>query len=155
MEEHEYLAVALWVAHTYIFDRYAVTPRLAVVSPVRGCGKSTLLDLLDGVCQHGRKYDSVSAPALFRMIEPTRPTLLLDEVDTHNLNSQGTLRAVLNGGHSAWGPDRSIRARYVRPARASRVLDVRARGAGHHWPGHVATAAPAKVRHYPHAQGRR
>jgi hypothetical protein len=99
MEGHEYLVVALWAMHTYIFDRYAVPPRLALVSPVRGCGKTTLLDLLAGVCQHGRKFDSASAPALFRMIEATHPTLLLDEVDTQNLGSQGTLRAVLNGGH--------------------------------------------------------
>jgi hypothetical protein len=99
MEEGEYLAVALWVMHTYIFDRYAVTPRLALVSPVRGCGKTTLLGLLAGVCRHGRKFDGVSAAALFRLIEATRPTILLDEMDTHDLGRQGTLRAVLNGGH--------------------------------------------------------
>src|SRR5947208_10925431 len=38
--EYEYLAVALWILHSQVFDRFMVTPRLAVVSPVRGCGKT-------------------------------------------------------------------------------------------------------------------
>jgi hypothetical protein len=103
LEEHEYLTVALWAMHTHAFERYAVTPRLALVSPVRGCGKTTLLDMLGGMCHCGRKFDGISAAALFRLIEAKRPSLLLDEMDTHDLSSQGTLRAVLNSGHRRGG----------------------------------------------------
>jgi Protein of unknown function (DUF3631) len=103
LEEHEYLAVALWAMHTHAFERYAVTPRLALVSPVQGCGKTTLLDMLGGMCHCGRKFDGISAAALFRLIEAKRPSLLLDEMDTHDLNSQGTLRAILNGGYRRGG----------------------------------------------------
>ena len=39
------LFIALWILHTYIFDRrlFMHTPRLLVTGPVRGCGKSTLM----------------------------------------------------------------------------------------------------------------
>ena len=54
IEEHvaislpERVAVAaLWILHTYVFDQFAITPRLAILSPVRGCGKTILLTLLE------------------------------------------------------------------------------------------------------------
>jgi hypothetical protein len=43
----ECLAVSLWILHCYVFDRFIVTPRLAVLSPVRGCGKTTLIELIE------------------------------------------------------------------------------------------------------------
>ena len=36
LSPEESLATALWVLHTYIFDRYPITPRLVPRSPVRG-----------------------------------------------------------------------------------------------------------------------
>ena len=36
----EYLAVSLWILHTHMFDRFLVSPRLALLSPVRGCGQN-------------------------------------------------------------------------------------------------------------------
>jgi hypothetical protein len=49
----ERLAVALWILHTYIFDQYRETPRLALLSPVNGCGKSTLLSFLELLVKNG------------------------------------------------------------------------------------------------------
>src|SRR5215831_12001036 len=46
LNSHEYVAMALWAMHTHIFDRYMVTPRLLLTSPVRHCGKSVALDVL-------------------------------------------------------------------------------------------------------------
>src|SRR5262249_29716844 len=37
-KEHEYVGVALWTLHTPVYQRYLVSPRLALTSPVRGCG---------------------------------------------------------------------------------------------------------------------
>ena len=44
LTEHQLVALTLWIAHTFVFDRFSVTPRLAVVSPIKGCGKTTLLN---------------------------------------------------------------------------------------------------------------
>ena len=30
---HQYVALALWIIHTHVFDRFTVTPRLALRSP--------------------------------------------------------------------------------------------------------------------------
>ena len=42
----ERIAIGLWVLHTHVYNRYGITPRLALLSPVRGCGKTTALELL-------------------------------------------------------------------------------------------------------------
>ena len=47
LERHEVIAIALWVMHTFVFDKFTVTPRLLLESPVRGCGKTTVLVLLE------------------------------------------------------------------------------------------------------------
>ena len=46
LTEHQYIAVALWIVHTFFYARFSVTPRLALTSPVRGCGKTTALDII-------------------------------------------------------------------------------------------------------------
>src|SRR2546423_9126729 len=34
LEPHEYVAVTLWIVHTHVYDRFMVTPRLLLSSPV-------------------------------------------------------------------------------------------------------------------------
>jgi hypothetical protein len=45
LTEHQFMAMTLWIAHTFAYFRFSVTPRLALVSPVRGCGKTTALNI--------------------------------------------------------------------------------------------------------------
>ena len=47
LTEEQRMAVALWILHTHIYNRFTVSPRLVLTSPVRGCGKTTLLVLLE------------------------------------------------------------------------------------------------------------
>jgi hypothetical protein len=67
----ERLAIALWALHTYVFDRYKITPRLALLSPVFGCGKTTLLILLEHLVANPSRYVNVTAALLYRQIEAT------------------------------------------------------------------------------------
>jgi hypothetical protein len=103
LQEHEYLAVALWIAHTYVYDRFMVSPRLALISPVRRCGKTTAIDVLTALCCHGDRFDSLSAAAIYRLIDSGEITLLCDEVDTYNLHKNELLRGVFNSGHRRGG----------------------------------------------------
>jgi hypothetical protein len=41
--------IALWILHTWLVDKFIVTPRLAVTSPTKGCGKTTVLRFLNQV----------------------------------------------------------------------------------------------------------
>src|SRR5262249_35437050 len=40
MGEHEYTVVTLWIAHTYVYKRFRLTPRLFFTSCDAGHGKS-------------------------------------------------------------------------------------------------------------------
>jgi hypothetical protein len=104
-ELHEYVAVALWVLHTHVFRDFMVTPRLALRSPVAGCGKTVLLDLLSRLVAKPAKFDSVTAAAIYHLIDETHPTLLIDEADNLSLGLQtnGKMRAVFNSGHRRGG----------------------------------------------------
>jgi hypothetical protein len=66
MRETERTAVVLWIAHTYVFDRFKHTPRLFVTSVRPGCGKSELLRLIAGLSHGGSKFESGSSLAAIR-----------------------------------------------------------------------------------------
>jgi Protein of unknown function (DUF3631) len=103
LTDHQRVAVALWILHTFVYDRFSVTARLVFESPVRGCGKTTALGIIEQLTLKAQKTDSISGPALFRMIDRHRSTVLLDEVDNLELQNNPVLRAVLNSGHSKGG----------------------------------------------------
>jgi hypothetical protein len=88
---------ALWVLHAYVFDRFLISPRLGVTSPVKRCGKTTLLDVLGRLAPRALPTANVTAAALFRVVEAYRPTLMVDEADTF-LFDNDELRGVLNSG---------------------------------------------------------
>jgi hypothetical protein len=100
---HAYVATALWSLHTHVYNQFMVTPRLALVSPVRGCGKTTVLALLQFLTARGRKEDGITAAAIFRLVDREHCTLLLDEADNLGLDRDGILRSVLNSGHRRGG----------------------------------------------------
>ncbi|MBX6385490.1 MAG: hypothetical protein IRZ07_21380, partial [Microbispora sp.] len=87
---------ALWIAHTWVYDRFQHSPRLSITSPVKRCGKSTLLDVLRATCHRPLKADNISASGVFRTVEALRPlTLLVDEADSF-LGDNEELRGILN-----------------------------------------------------------
>jgi hypothetical protein len=66
LDEHQLVAVTLWIAHTFVFDRFSITPRLVLYSPVRGCGKTTLLDVIAALGFKTERIDNITAAVLFR-----------------------------------------------------------------------------------------
>ncbi len=96
-------AVALWIAHTWVAERFQHTPRLSITSPAKRCGKSTLLDVLNATSCKPLKADSISAAGTFRTVEALAPlTLLLDEADGF-LAENDELRSILNSGFERSG----------------------------------------------------
>lgn len=91
-------ALALWTLHTYVFDRFAITPRLAIVSAEKGSGKTTVLRLLEHLACKTLLAAHVTPAALFRTLAIARPTLLIDEADTF-MNGNSELRGIINSGH--------------------------------------------------------
>jgi hypothetical protein len=101
--EHELIAIALWIAHTYLYDVASATPYLNAYSPEPGSGKTTLLDVLSVMACRPFQVDNLSEAALFRLIDQEKPTLLIDEVDAifgkRNSDSSERIRQVLNSGY--------------------------------------------------------
>jgi Protein of unknown function (DUF3631) len=98
------LAAALWMLHCYVFDRFSITPRLALLSPVRGCGKTTMLALAGALVAEPYRTDNVTAAAIYHQLDHRpRTTLLVDEGDNLDLLRNSVLRAVFNSGHRRGG----------------------------------------------------
>lgn len=95
-------ALALWCMHTYAFEAFWITPRLAITSPEKRCGKSLVLTLLSHLASKPLMSANASPAAIFRTVENVRPTLLIDEADTF-LHGKDQLRGILNSGHQKNG----------------------------------------------------
>jgi putative DNA primase/helicase len=98
LEEGAAEATALWIVHTYCFDAFAITPRLAITSAVMRCGKTTLFDVLSCLVRHPISAANATAAAIYRLVDKAAPTLLIDEADTF-LVGNAALRNILNSGH--------------------------------------------------------
>src|SRR6516165_9571984 len=85
-----------------MLDCFLISPRLAVLSPVKRCGKTTLLDVLARLVLHPQAAANITAAVTFRLIEKHRPTLLVDEADSF-LRDNEELRGNLNAGHRRGG----------------------------------------------------
>jgi Protein of unknown function (DUF3631) len=104
MTDAECTTAALWVLHTWVFDRFPITPRLALLSPVRGCGKTTMMVLLELLVAEPYRTDNVTAAAIYhRLDRRPRTTLLVDEADNLGLFRNDVLRSVFNSGHRRGG----------------------------------------------------
>lgn len=91
--------MALWILHTYAFPLRDVSTYLGIESPEKRCGKTTLLTVLSELVNRPVVAANISSSALFRVIEETRPTLLIDEADTL-LQGNDELRGILNSGYT-------------------------------------------------------
>jgi len=91
--------LALWILHTYAFELRDVSTYLGIESPEKRCGKTTLLTLLGRLVNRPVAAANISSSAFFRVIQETRPTLLIDEADTF-LQGNDELRGILNAGYN-------------------------------------------------------
>jgi hypothetical protein len=110
LEEHasataeERFAIAVWILHCWVFDQFVITPRLALLSPVRGCGKTTLLALIELLIPDGNRTDNTTAAAIYYDLDHRpRIVLLVDEADGLDLWRDNVLRSVFNSGHRRGG----------------------------------------------------
>ena len=101
---HRLATAVLWSAYVHLLPRadlgIDVAPRLGIRSKVRGSGKSTLLECVDNLTPNPVLAGSITPSSIFRIIDATHATLLIDEADNIvNKNSSPDLLAILNSGH--------------------------------------------------------
>jgi hypothetical protein len=108
LKAHEYIAVALWVLLTHVYDHFTISPRLAATSPVNGCGKTTLLATIERLAFRPQRMDNATPAVIYHLIDRLSGTLLVDEADNLGLGVNGVLRGVLNSGHRQGGNIRRL-----------------------------------------------
>jgi putative DNA primase/helicase len=102
MGEAQARAVALWILHAHALEAAQVSPILAITAPTKRAGKSTLLLVLAALVPKALPASNVSAAALFRAIDQTGATLLIDELDSQVSSDRErgeALRNILNASH--------------------------------------------------------
>lgn len=106
-DETALATVVAWCAHAHLINHERVhvpiAPRLAIQSPDKQCGKSTLMDVVAGLVPRPLLASSITAAAIFRVVEERQPTLLIDEADRTISDRNGDLLAVLNSSHRRSG----------------------------------------------------
>jgi putative DNA primase/helicase len=95
--------VALWCVYTHGYAAFRIAPRLGIRAPSHGCGKSELLMRIERLVAHPLPCDNITPAVLFRLIETSHPTLLLDELDNNLSENKSALLGVMNAGYNAKG----------------------------------------------------
>lgn len=90
-------AAALWVIHTWLMDVWTVSPIANITAPEMRCGKTLFLQTLGELVYRPLSTSSITPAALFRTVNETQPTLLIDEVDSF-LKGNDDARGILNTG---------------------------------------------------------
>jgi Protein of unknown function (DUF3631) len=103
MTDDQRMAAALWALHTWLFDQFDHTPRLAVLGPFKRMGKTRILKLLQQLTHQPYYSENVTAAAIYQGLASQNETLLLDEGENLGLLNERTLRAVFNGGWERGG----------------------------------------------------
>ena len=97
-------AVALWVVMTWLHDRLEISTFLNLTSATKRCGKSLLLEVVADLVHRPLPTSNVTPAVLFRVIEKSAPTLLLDEADrTFAKKDNPDLIAVINSSQRRSG----------------------------------------------------
>ena len=99
LNDHAAVALAVWVLHTYVYERRDTVAYVAIESPEKRCGKTTLLSVLAAMVHKPLISSNITVSALFRAIDTLRPTLFIDEGDTF-LAGSTTIRGIINSGNT-------------------------------------------------------
>lgn len=108
--EEEYLALALWVLHTWVFEAANATPYIWIYAPLPKCGKTRTLETVRLLVRNPRMFNDPTPSVLFRMLDQGFATMLLDEVDRifkfrgDDAGVQSSLRSILNSGYRPGDP---------------------------------------------------
>ena len=102
----EQLISSLWALHTWVFDRFEITPRLLVTSPGPASGKTRHLAVLNKLCRDPFSASGITPAALYhRLREVPTTTFIGDEGDNYDLAANFKLRRVFNSGHARGGAE--------------------------------------------------
>jgi len=95
------LVVSTWCMAAWAIDAFDRFAHLAVTSPEKRCGKTRLLETLAMICPRPLPTSNIKPAPLYRIIERSHPTILIDEAQSlgrYGSETSDTLRELLNAG---------------------------------------------------------
>lgn len=92
--------IACWIVGTYFHRLYATFPHLNLMGEMH-TGKSKLLQLVAMMGRNGMHFVAPTPAALFRLVEPLRPTFCLDEIERLGTKARSDIEALLNSAYKA------------------------------------------------------
>jgi hypothetical protein len=102
-DEDMYTVVSLWIIGTYVLPIWRTYPYLSI-SGARRCGKSKLLAFLNQVAFNSLFSIDISTSTIYRLIQSTRCTLLIDEAERLSSPEKSeAMRNILNAGYKRGG----------------------------------------------------
>lgn len=90
--------ITLWIIGTYLAPLFLTYPRLSFLGE-KGSGKSKALQLIAALGFNGLHILEPTGAVLFRLIEPLRPTLCLDEMEKLDREARNAVGAIFNAGY--------------------------------------------------------
>ena len=69
MTDHEFVALSLWVIHTYCFLTGDYTPYINITSATASAGKTRVLEVLELLVRNPELADSITTAALIRTVD--------------------------------------------------------------------------------------
>lgn len=92
--------VACWIAGTYFYPLFEAFPRLYLHGG-KGSGKSKVLQLIAEMAHNGLLFVIPTVAIIYRLVEPFRPTLCLDEMEGLDRRGGSPFELLLNTGYKA------------------------------------------------------
>jgi putative DNA primase/helicase len=103
MKDTEADTIALWCIYSHGFDLFPVAPRLGIRAATAECGKTETLRRLKRFVNRPLECDGLTAAVFFRVIDASRPTFLLDELDNMLPEDKSAMLGAMNSGYSRKG----------------------------------------------------
>jgi hypothetical protein len=101
----DYIIIALWTLHTWVYRRFAHTPRLIVQSPAPATGKSRMMVSIKECTQLASYSDDQSIASFYHIVENGggRISMFMDEFDEQDVNVRRAYTRLLNAGYTLTG----------------------------------------------------
>jgi len=102
-EQHTADVLAIWTMGTYVFPIFESYPYLFLRGE-KGSGKTKTMTVAEKLCFNAEHSSNISSALLFRIIEGSSCTLLIDEAESLQHRKQNEdLRLLLNSGYKRGG----------------------------------------------------
>lgn len=99
------LTIALWIVHTWLYERLGRTTPYVEITGVSGSGKTAVLDAMVLTCRGAEKLQTIRTMYICRRIREQAGlcTILIDEAERLSSDSFGDQRSMLAGGYREGG----------------------------------------------------